>query len=142
MDHLKLYLKDDSELKGLLRIVKEISDEIGMEFSLSECAKATFKTGRLENYDHVWLDKETMNKDLEQAKVYKYLGVDESSGIKHATMKQKLKKELVWRTRLILKTELNSNNRITIINMVAFLVINYSFNIIDWNLREVNKNRY
>ena len=36
-----------------------------------------------------------MNKDLEQAKVHKYLGVDESSGIKHATMKQKLKKELV-----------------------------------------------
>ena len=53
MDHLKLYLKDDSELKGLLRIVKEVSDEIGMEFSLSECAKVTFKTGRLENYDHV-----------------------------------------------------------------------------------------
>ena len=52
-------------------------------------------------------------------------------------MKQKLKKELVRRTRLILKTELNSKNRITAINTLAILVITYSLNIIDWNLSEV-----
>ena len=80
-----------------------------------------------------------MIKDLEQEKVYKYLGVDESSGIQHATMKQKLKKELVRRTRLILKTELNSKNRITAINTLAIPVITYSFNIIDWNLSEVKR---
>ena len=49
-----------------------------------------------------------MVKDLEQEKVYKYLGVDESSGIQRATIKQKLKKELVRRTQLILKIESNS----------------------------------
>ena len=77
-----------------------------------------------------------MIKDLEQEKVYKYLGVDESSGIQHTTMRQKLKKVLV-RTQLILKTELNSKNRITAINKLAIPVIAYSFNIIDWNLSEV-----
>ena len=77
--------------------------------------------------------------DLEQEKVYKYLGVDESSGIQHATMKQKLKKELVRRTRLILKSELNSNNRITAINTLAIPIITYSFNITDWNLSEVKR---
>ena len=113
MNDLKLYAKDDNELEGLLRIVKGFSDDIGMEFGLSKCAKATFKRGKLEESDHVRLDEETMIKDLEQEEVYKYLGVDESSGIQHATMKQKLKKELVRRTRLILKTELNFKNRIT-----------------------------
>ena len=54
-------------------------------------------------------------------------------------MKQKLKKELVRRTRLILKTELNSKNRITAINTLAIPVITYSFNIIDWNLSEVKR---
>ena len=72
---------DDNELEGLLRIVKGFSDDIGMEFGLSKCAKATFKRGKLEKSDHVWLDEETMIKDLEQEKVYKYLGVDESSAI-------------------------------------------------------------
>ena len=139
MDDLKLYAKDDSEHEGLLRIVKGFSYDIGMEFGMSKCAKATFKKGKLETSDHVRLDEETMIKDLEQEKVYKYLGIDESSGIQHATLKQKLKKELVRRTQLILKTELNSKNRITAINTLAIPVITYSFNIIDWNLSEVKK---
>ena len=139
MDDLKLYAKDDNELEGLLRIVKVFSNDIGMEFGLRKCAKATFKRAKLEKSDHVRLNEETMIKDLEQEKVYKYLGVDESSGIQHATMKQKLKKELVRRTRLILKTELNSKNRITAINTLAIPFITYSFNIIDWNLSEVKR---
>ena len=137
MDDLKLYVKDDDELEGLLRIVKGFSDDIGMEFGLSKYAKATFKRDKLEKSDHVRLDEETMIKDLKQEKVYKYLGHDESSGIQHATMNQKLKKELVRRTILILKTELNSKNMITAINTLAIPVITYSFNIIDWNLSEV-----
>ena len=137
MDDLKLYSKNDSELEGSLRIVKGFSDDIDMEFGLSKCAKATFKRSKLKKSDHVRLDEETMIKDLEQEKVYKYL--DESSGIQHATMKQKLKKELVRRTRLILKTEFNSKNRITAINMLAIPAATYSFNITDWNLNEVKR---
>ena len=78
-------------------MVKGFSDDIDMEFGLSNCAKATFKRGKLEKSDHVRLDEETMIKDLEQEKVYKYLGIDTSGGIQHATVKQKLKKELVRR---------------------------------------------
>ena len=87
--------------------------------------------------DYVQLDEETMIKDLEQEKVYKYLGIDKSSGIQHATIKQKLKKKLITRTWLIRKTELNSKNRITAINMLAIPVITYSFSIINWSLGEV-----
>ena len=110
-----------------------------MEFGLSKCAKTTFKRGKTEKSNHARLDEETMIKNLGQEKVYKYLGIDESSGIQHATMKQKLKKELVRRTRLTLKTELNSKIRITEINTLAIPVITYSFNIIDWNLSEVKR---
>ena len=81
MDDLKLYAKHDSELEGLLRIVKRFSYDIGMEFGLSKCAKVTFKRGKLESSDHVRLDEETTIKDLEKEKVYKYLGIDESGGI-------------------------------------------------------------
>ena len=80
-----------------------------------------------------------MIKDLEQEKVYKYFGVEESSGTQHSTMNQKLKKELVRGTPLNPKTELHSKNRITVINMLAIPVIICSFNIIDWNLVEVKR---
>ena len=139
MDDLKLYAKDDNELEGLLRIVKGFSDDIGMEFGSSKCAKATFKKGKLVKSDNVKLDDETTIKDLVQESVYKYLGVDESNGIKHSTMKEKLRKELLRRTRLILKTELNSKNRVTAYNTLAVPVITYSFNIIDWNLTEIQR---
>ena len=71
MDDLKVYAKDDSELERLLRIVKGFSDDIGMEFVLSKYAKATFKRGKLEKYDHVPLDEERMIVDPEQDKIYK-----------------------------------------------------------------------
>ena len=54
-------------------------------------------------------------------------------------MKQKLKNELVRRTQLILKSELNSENRITAINILAIPVITYIFIIIDWNPSEVKR---
>ena len=54
-------------------------------------------------------------------------------------MKQKLKEKLVRSARLILKTELNSKNRITAINLLAIPVIIYSFNTIDWNHIEVKR---
>ena len=92
MDNLKLYGKYNSELEGFLRIVKGSSDDIGMESGLSTCANTIFKRGKLEKSSHVRLDEKTMIKDLEQEKVYNYLGVDESGGIQHATMNQILKK--------------------------------------------------
>ena len=91
MDDLKLCEKDDSELEGLLRIVKGFSNDACMEFRLSKCTKAAFKRDELEKFDLVEEEaEETMIK--EQEKVYKCLGVDESSGSQHASMKQKLKK--------------------------------------------------
>ena len=54
-------------------------------------------------------------------------------------MKHKLKKELVRRTQLILKIELNSKNGITVINTLGIPVITYSFSIIEWNLSEVKR---
>ena len=61
--------------------------------------------------------------DLEQEEVYKYLGVNKGSGIKHAMMKEKLRKKCIRRVKIIMKTELNSKNRINAINTIAVAVI-------------------
>ena len=66
MDNLKIYAKDDSKVEGLLKIVKEFSDDIGMESALSKYAQATFKRGKSEKSDHVQLEDEAIIKDLEQ----------------------------------------------------------------------------
>ena len=93
-DDLKLFLKDDNNLEGLLKTVKKFSDDIGMSFGLHKCTKATFKRAKLTRTTSVVLDRNTVIKDLEQEEGYKYLGVDESNAIQHAAMKEKSEKSV------------------------------------------------
>ena len=131
MDDLKIFASNDGELEGMLKTVKKFSDDIGMEFGLNKCAKASFKKGKLSYTSGIKLNDGTIIRELEQKEVYKYLGVNEGSGMKHAMIKEKLRKECIRRLRIIMKTELNSKNRINAINTIAVPVISYSFNLIN-----------
>lgn len=139
MDDLKLFAKNDQQLEGLLTTVKEFSNDICMEFGLDKCAKATFLKGKLSETSSLNLDVDTIIKELDQNETYKYLGVNEGNGIKHATMKEKIRKEYYRRIRLVLKSELNSRNRIEAINTLAVPVVQYSFNVINWNMSELQQ---
>ena len=76
---------------------------------------------------------------MNQEEVYKYLGIDESDGIQHSKMKEKIRKEYYRRVRLILRTELNGRNKMEAINSLAVPVAQYSFGIIDWKISEIKK---
>ncbi|KAF7224300.1 putative LOC107388682-like protein [Nothobranchius furzeri] len=139
MDDMKTYAKNDNQQEGLWQIVKLFSDDICMQFGLDKCAKATFKKGKLTSTSNIQLDQETVVMELNQEETYKYLGVSEGDGIQHATMKEKVKKEYYRRVRLVIKSELNAANKIKAINILAVLTVTYSFNIINWQLKEVKK---
>jgi len=53
----------------------------------------------------------------------KYLGNEESEGIQHPQMKERLKKEYTRRLRMILKSELIVNNKIIAIGELAVPVL-------------------
>ena len=76
---------------------------------------------------------------MDQEGVYKYLGVDESDGIQHSKMKEKIRRKYNRRVRSILRTELNGRNKIEAINSLAVPVVQYSFGIIDWRISEFKK---
>ena len=136
MDDLKLYGKNDKELDRLLRTVKKFSDDIGMEFGLDKCAKATYIRGRS---SEVKLNKDTSIRDLDQEDTYKYLGIDEGDEIQHAKMKEKIRKGCYRRVRAILHTELNAKNKLEAINILAIPAVTYSFNVFNWNLEEIRR---
>ena len=139
MNDLKIFASNNGELEGMLKTIKKFSKDIGMEFGLNKCAKASFKKRKLSYTSGMKLNDGTIIRELEQEEGYKYLGVNEGSGIKHAMMKEKLRKEFIRRVRIIMKTELNSKNRIKAINTIAVPVISYSFNIIKWNSNEIKR---
>jgi hypothetical protein len=67
-----------------------------------------------------------------------YLGIDESEGIHHQQMKERLKNEYNRRLRMILKSELNAKSKITAIAL-RIPVLRYSSVIINWRFREIKK---
>jgi hypothetical protein len=54
-------------------------------------------------------------------------------------MKDRLKQEHNRRLRMILKSELNAGNKITVIGSLAVPVLRYNFGIINWRLEEVKQ---
>ena len=134
VDDLKLYGTSDKQLTGLINRVKNVSDDIKMEFGLDKCAKASFKRGKKVSAEGIPLNDNQVIQDLDQAETYKYLGMEEEEGVQHH--KIKIKKEYKRRIKLVLKSELNARNKIAAINTLPVPVILYSYGVIDWKLDE------
>ena len=131
MDDLKLYGRNFDQLDGLLHRVRTFSDNIQIKFGLDKCAVAHFVNGRLSGHNSgVMVGKmDTINR-LERGQVYKYLGVDESNGIQHSMMRERLCREYFCRVKVVLQTELYGRNKILAINRFAQPVLTYSFGAI------------
>ena len=69
-DDLKLYGKNNEEVEVTLSPVKIFSDDIGMEFGLDKCAKATLIGERLTSTNEIKLDGSTSIRELDQEKTY------------------------------------------------------------------------
>ena len=83
VDDLKVYGTSDKQLTGLINTVKNVSDDIKMEFGLDKCAKASFKRGKKVSADGIPLNDNHVIQDLDQAKTYQYLGMEEGEGVQH-----------------------------------------------------------
>ena len=54
-----------------------------MEFGLDKCAKASFKRGKKVSAEGIPLNDNQVIQDLDQAEIYKYLGMEEGEGVQH-----------------------------------------------------------
>jgi transposase len=122
MDDLKLIAKSEEEFQREIQTVKTFSDDIHMEFGLEKCAKITLKRGKLISSQNL-VTGNNRETELEQGKTYKYLGIEESEGIQHQQMKDRLKQEYKKRLRMKPKSELNAMNKITAIGALAVPVL-------------------
>ena len=86
------------------------------------------KKRRLADFSNIELDVNTT-----------ILGVSEGDGVQHSQMKEKIRKEYYRRIRMVLKSVLNSTNKLEAINTLAVPLVTYTFNIINWTLQELAK---
>ena len=87
-----------------------------MEFGLDKCAKASFKRGKKVSAEGIPLNDNQVIQDLDQAETYKYLGIEDGEGVQNHKMKVKIRKEYKRMIKLVLKSELNTRNKIAVIN--------------------------
>jgi hypothetical protein len=105
MDDLKLLGKSE-EFQKQIQTVTTFSEDIHMEYGLEKCAKIVFNTGKLIHSQNLVPDISREKQELDQGKGN--LRTEESDGIQHQKMKERLKKEYNRRLRMILKSELNA----------------------------------
>lgn len=63
---------------------------------------------------------------------YQYLGIVELDEIKETSTKDKFASEYKWRLKMVLKSKLNSRNKILAINTWAVSVLRYGTGILKW----------
>ena len=137
VDDLKLYGTSDKQLTGIINTVKNVSDDIKMEFGLDKCAKASFKRDKKVSAERIPLNDNQVIQDVDQAETYRYLGMEEGEGVQHHKMKVKIRKEYKRRIKLMLKSELKARNKITANNTLAVPLILYSYGVINWKLVDI-----
>ena len=131
MDDLKLFGQSERDIESLVNTVHGFSCDIGLQFGIEKCGVIIMKRGKMAICDGIELpDGEKMKVVNEEG--YKYLGIVELDRIKEKEMKERFTKEYMRRIKLILKSNLNSRNAISAINIWAVAVMRYGAGIVKW----------
>jgi hypothetical protein len=119
--------KSEDALQKEIQTVTTFSDDLYMEFGLDKCKMIVFKKGNPVHSQNLVVDINREIQQLKRGKTYQYLGAEESDGIQHQQMKERLKKEYTTRLRMIPKSQLNTKNKITATGTLALPVLRYGF---------------
>ena len=137
MDDLKLFASNNNQLQSLINVVKTFSDDIKMSFGMNKCNKITITRGKVAPVqNNITLNSGEILKSLENEHQYCYLGFNERE-MTDKTTKASIKNEYFKRVKMILKSELNSQNSINAINMYAVPSLAYGMPILDWTMTEL-----
>jgi len=106
--------------------VSIFSSDIKMSYCTSKCAHPALNRGKQCLSDGVTLPSVELIKSLDDRSGYKHLGVLESCDILHNSMKQKIKHEYFRHLRLVLRLQLNSQNKFSAVNVNCLPIICYT----------------
>ena len=138
MDDLKLYGKNENEIKGLVSTVEVFRQDIGMEFSIKECGVIIMNRGKVKSTYGIELPSGEKIREIEEDG-YKYLGILEYGRVKEQEMKDKFRNEYFRGAKLILNSKPNGRNKIMALNTWAVSILRYGPGIFKWNKNELQE---
>ena len=91
MDDLKLYGSNDNEIDCLVKVVKIVSEDTGMQFGFDKFAVLKMKRGKQVHCEGIDLGDVAVIEEADE-EGYKYLGILERDDICQEKMKGKVQK--------------------------------------------------
>ena len=104
MDDLSLYGSNDNEIDSLVKVIKIVSGDIGVQFGLDKCALLKIKRGKQVHYEGIDFGDGVVIEEADEEGC-KYLGILKKDDICQEKMKEKVQKEYYKRVRAVLKSE-------------------------------------
>lgn len=137
MDDIKLYASTKPHLQHLISITKTFSSDIGMQFGLDKCRTQTVTRG---SYSAQGINlKDEPIQPLEEEEMYKYLGFNQSTRMKHAEIKRNVTQQYLARLAKVLSSKLTAKNLTKAVNTYAIPLLTYSFGVIKWSQTELQQ---
>ncbi len=131
MNDLKLFAKNETEIKFLVQTVRIFSDDIGMQFGLEKCASMTKKRGKRVHSDGIVLPNGAQMRALGKEESYWYLCVLESDYVFHDESNVRLRVEYIRLVKKCLKSKLNGGNMIKAIDTWVAFLMRYRTGIVE-----------
>ena len=139
MDDIKLFAKNEKELKTLIHAVRIYSQDIRIEFGIEICAMLLMKSGKRHMTDGMELPNQNKIRTLGENENYKYLGILETWHYQTSGNERKIEKEYLRRTRKLPETKLSCRNLIKGIYTWAVPLVRYSGPFLKWTRDELKQ---
>ena len=112
MDDVKRFGKFYEQTDSLVPTVRTLSTAVWMKFVIKKCGVLVLKRGKIAKMEGVVLPVWQVLKDIEE-RVYRYLGILETEKLKEKEVKDLCWKEYKRSLKLVLKSKLSGENKIT-----------------------------
>ena len=132
MDDLKVYATNQEELEGVIELVDEVSEAMGMSLGLRKCAVAHMECGVCVEGSEVILRDERKIQNLRWPDVYKYLGISQLFDPNGKAIREALTTEYLKRIRIVWSSDLSAKHKVDATNTWATAVFPYFFPIMRW----------
>ena len=131
IDDLKVVESNEKDLQETKRIVAGMSQDTGMTFGVSKCAKVEYKRGKMHKGVGLQIDNNKAEcLDPEDNEYYKFLGIEEGDGQLDEKVKERVIEECFKRVESLRRTELYEKNMIKALNTMCMSAVTYVMNIV------------
>ena len=121
-------------------MIVQASHDTGACYGVSKCAEIVFERGKMIKGEGLPVLQERMKTiNPDDNTTYKFLGVEQSDGIRKKDLMARVKIELIRRLEMLTKTELSDGNLMTAVNSKVIPVAAYTMNISRFTKAELSE---